>query len=314
MNITNISHSIFIPFDSVLGSPSPPESPILIKFLTGGLFSFTQSDNMLLLGNNPDGKDCKTLGNQCIAEGLNTQAGFSAPCTIIDERTILLPDLINTDFYNGCIATLYNLSGNSGPSEVTETVISVSDDGTNTYLTFKNFLTTHTSGYVALIADYQAHANGTNTIASAPNSEAGGNGAVADLPSKFARSDKSGGQYSFTSASIVTNDSTPTILLANNKYLKIRNNMSYMFIVHVGARQSDGSNCALFLRYGIINNVANSVALIGEVATLGTDINSNDWTVDISADNTNKSLAISVTGDDATTIHWFTRCDCIEIG
>ncbi len=335
MNITNLSHSLFIFNGPDIGTHvfnrslsqnitfrqriNRLQKSILLSLLTGGLFRFQMSEN-LILGNLPSGKDCKILGNQCHAEGLNTQAGYSAPCIIVDSRTILIQDIIDTDFYNGCQATLYNLSGGTGDVQVTGEVNNVSIDDTlnATIITFKNIFTKHTSGYISLNSNFQSHSEGENTIASGKNSHAGGKGTIADLPSKFARSDTyfytpGDGQYSSLVCGIVTLNDTPVLLNIDGKIIKIRNNMSYMFVAMICARQLNGSQNAMFMRYGIIKNDSGVITLGSSIITLGTDINIPGWSVDLTADN-NNGLQIEVTGEPAEEVHWKCNLDCMEIG
>ncbi len=292
--------------------------PILVSFIAGKLLPFTDWDMMITINNNT-AKDCRVFSNQCSVEGLNTQAGYSVFCIFINEQTIIIENIIDSEFYNGCQVTFYNLNGGSGVTIISAIVNNVSTDGVNTYITFKNPVTNHTSGYVALNADYQAHSEGTNTIASGRNSHASGYGSIAELPSKVAVSDNcfntpGDGQYSFTSVSAITIDATPVIMMVNGKFLKIRNNISCMFMLVIGGRSIDGTNNVLFLRYGIIKNLDNVLSLVGDVVTLGTDFNDPAWTIIVTADDTNKALNISVAGDDSSIVHWKSRCDMIEIG
>lgn len=274
-----------------------------------------------IFGNNPGGKDCQAFSNQCRAEGLSTQAGFSAPIVMIDRQTAIIYNLVDSDFTNGCQVTLYNLTGSptDSPRLIKAIINNTSNDGADTYLTFTTPLTDHIYGFIALNSDFQSHSEGAYTLASGQNSYAGGLGAVADLPSKFARGDSyfanpGDGQYAFTAVSGATDSDTPVNLLINNKYLKIRNNMSYCFIMLIAGRRIDGTASAMFLRYGIIVNNAGTVSLDGDIATLGSDINSPEWSVAITADTINNALQVQVTGDSDNTVHWKARVDTLEIG
>ncbi len=335
MNITSLTTSIFDPLGPDIGPHiftrsinnnlifrqhlKVPRKPILISLLTRGLFRFQMSDNMIL-GNLPDGKDCKVLGNQCHVEGLGTQAGYSAPCIMVDERTVLIQDITDTEFFSGCQATLYNLSGGNGPTILTGIVRSASVDDTlnATLINFTDIFTTHTNGFIALNSNFQSHAEGENTVASGKNSHAGGKGAVADLPSKFSRSDSyfytpGDGQYSSVVCGVITTNDTPVLLTIDGKIIKIRYNMSYMFVAMICARSSAGGKNVMFLRYGIIKNVDGVIALEGSIQTLGTDINFPNWFVDITADDIN-GLQIEVTGEGDEEVHWKCHLDCVEIG
>lgn len=335
MNVTNLSHSLFDPFGPDVGShifnrtffqniilrqrSNTPFKPILLALFTGSLFRFQMSNN-IILGNLPEGKDCKILGNQCHAEGLGTQAGYSQPCTMVDGRTALIQDIVDTEFYDGCQATLYNLSGGRGDTQITDIVNNVSVDDTlnATIITFKNILTTHINGFVALNSNFQSHSEGEETIASGRNSHAGGKGTIADLPGKFAQSDTyfylpGDGQYSSTICGTITTNDTPKLLTVDGKIIKIRNNMAYMFIAMICAKSIAGGKNVMFLRYGIIKNVNGVIGLEGDIQTLGTDINFPGWNVEITADDIN-GLQIEVIGEGDEEVHWKCHLDCMEIG
>ncbi len=88
---------------------------------------------------------------------------------------------------------------------------------------------------------------------------------------------------------------------------------TYACLVMIAARQSDGTS-AFFLRQVVVKNVSGTVSLEGSVQTVGVDINPAGWTVPaITADNTNKSLVITVTGVAATNIRWSATIQAQEI-
>ena len=84
----------------------------------------------------------------------------------------------------------------------------------------------------------------------------------------------------------------------------LSNNTTYTFEIVISARRTD-----LLTEFGgwkitgVINNTANSVAFSGtpSVNVLG---NTSAWTVSVTADNTNKSLNVYVTGQTGKTINW----------
>jgi len=287
--------------------------PILIEILSPLRRVYSNMD----IGLNSEGNGCINLSNQCVAEGLNTRAGYSLPCVFLNTNTVIIQNQIATDFYNGAQVAFYNLSGGTGANRLNAIINNVSlDNDGNTVITFANIVTQHIVGEIALLDNYQAHSQGEDTTALARNSHVGGKGAIADLPGKIAWSDDyfnnpGDGQYSFTSINCVTTDNNPTLLAAQHKNLLVRNNMSYMFVLMLGARSTDGLKHAMFLRYGIIHNESNVMSLAGSVATLGTDINVPSWGLTVTATG---QLAITVIGENGKTIHWKGRLDCIEIG
>ena len=87
---------------------------------------------------------------------------------------------------------------------------------------------------------------------------------------------------------------------------------TYACLVIVAARKSDGTS-AFFLRQVVIKNVGGTVSLEGTVQTVGVDINPAGWAVAVTADNTNKSLVITVTGAAGTNIRWSATIQAQEI-
>ncbi len=97
-------------------------------------------------------------------------------------------------------------------------------------------------------------------------------------------------------------------------------NVTWMADIDVIARSSSGTDNACFKRRAIIKrDGSNNTALVGSVQTIDTDIGSNSgsppagWAVTITADDTNESLKVEVTGASATTIRWVARVDLVEV-
>lgn len=113
----------------------------------------------------------------------------------------------------------------------------------------------------------------------------------------------------------ITTDTTQFNLLVNNSPINIRPNTTVGFTIYITARNMDnGTVGAYFVRNGLISNNANTVALIGTVGIVGSDINSSGLAIDITADNFNKALKIRVTGLDSTTIRWVAIINFVEVG
>lgn len=88
---------------------------------------------------------------------------------------------------------------------------------------------------------------------------------------------------------------------------------TYACLIMLAARKSDGTS-AFFLRQVVVKNVSGTVSLEGLVQTVGVDINPAGWTAPaITADNTNKSLVITVTGVAATNIRWSATIQAQEV-
>jgi hypothetical protein len=90
----------------------------------------------------------------------------------------------------------------------------------------------------------------------------------------------------------------------------IRINRTYTLFIHIGARSSDGSQHAYFIRQGIIHNENGILSFVGSIQTIGTDINPSNWNINISYSTV---LNITVTGTSATIIKWFAKCESLEL-
>jgi hypothetical protein len=89
-------------------------------------------------------------------------------------------------------------------------------------------------------------------------------------------------------------------------------------VVNILGTQSDGTYVSRFLRQVTIKNDNGSVSLVGSVITLGTDVTTtisvNNFTsIDIDADNTNKSLRIRCRGLNSNTWRWIASAEGAEI-
>ena len=112
-----------------------------------------------------------------------------------------------------------------------------------------------------------------------------------------------------TSTELTLDGGTPT---AGNR-LVVDDEHAYSCVVRIAARRDTGSDQALFIRQVIIERTGGTVALEGTVQTIGTDINPGSWSISITADDTNKSLKVDVTGAASTNIRWVAVVEAIEI-
>ncbi len=95
-------------------------------------------------------------------------------------------------------------------------------------------------------------------------------------------------------------------------------NTTWAFEIYTIARSSAGV-CAMWKTEGAIQNNANTVSLVAAVTqSVIADGTGTTWGVTanhvVSADNTNKSLKVAVTGAVATNIRWVTRARLVEVG
>ncbi len=107
---------------------------------------------------------------------------------------------------------------------------------------------------------------------------------------------------------IVTANATPTEL-RNGSGLErflVPTNTTLAFDGLIAARRTDGgaAESAAYTIAGCIKNDAGTVALVGTPTVNVLGENNSAWAVAVTADNTNKSLAVTVTGAAASTIIW----------
>lgn len=177
----------------------------------------------------------------------------------------------------------------------------------------------HSEGNSTTASGYFAHAEGASTVAAANCSHAGGSGSKAYLSAQWARS--SGGH----SSQVGTAQSTVTQLLrlstsasateltlgggtpAASTRFTIQDGQTLSCLINiVGRKENGGANDhASFLRQVCIRREGSTTQLVDTVKTVGTDINPASWGgVSITADDTNESLKIEVTGVASTNIRW----------
>ena len=79
----------------------------------------------------------------------------------------------------------------------------------------------------------------------------------------------------------------------------------YALDLLVSGRSSTG-DAASWRLFAAIKNTAGTTALVGSVATLSSvvDAGASGWSLSVTADNTNDSVKIEVTGAAATAINW----------
>ena len=114
-----------------------------------------------------------------------------------------------------------------------------------------------------------------------------------------------------------TTDATPQTMLLGKTYnttaqLTIASGKILHATVQVIGSKSDGSAIAIYQRQVAIANVGGTTALVGSVNTIGSDTAAST-SLSITADNTNDSLKIEVTGIAAETWRWFAGVSGVEM-
>jgi hypothetical protein len=88
------------------------------------------------------------------------------------------------------------------------------------------------------------------------------------------------------------------------------------FIIRVIVREPATGDCKVVeIKGGIKRDGSNNTALIGSVTstTVCEDAGASTWAVSVTADNTNESLKIAVTGEASHTINWHAVGQLIEV-
>jgi hypothetical protein len=76
---------------------------------------------------------------------------------------------------------------------------------------------------------------------------------------------------------------------------------------------ADGSVACFYKRMAMVKNNADTVALIGSVQTIGTDIETEaGLDVTIAADDATNALGITVTGKAGTDMRWVAVVEAVE--
>lgn len=92
---------------------------------------------------------------------------------------------------------------------------------------------------------------------------------------------------------------------ASNRMV-LPNDTTWIYRIDVVARRTDstGDYAAYFIE-GMINNTTNTVSLLATSASVNTLYqNQATWAIAVTADNVNKALVVTVTGENAKTIKW----------
>ena len=159
-----------------------------------------------------------------------------------------------------------------------------------------------------------------NTASGDYSSVLGGYGAVAD---HYGQSSHASGFFSSAGdaqksqllARIETINNTPAemFLDGSSARLTLVDQDAWLFKVYIIARRQDANNEGAAWEFtGAIDRNGSTTALIG---TRQKNIIANDsgWDAEVSADDTNESLKIEVTGENSKTIWWVARIELTEV-
>ena len=175
----------------------------------------------------------------------------------------------------------------------------------------------HAEGNNTRASGQSAHSEGSGTIASNYSSHSEGYQSHARLIAQHAQAngafDNYGdAQFTRTLLKVVTSNATPTELLP---IFILPADFIMACTVTINGSNSDGMAAGFYKRQAYIKNIGGATALIGSVQTIGTDIETGSiGGVAITADDTNDSLKVEVTGKADETIRWVCVIDALEVG
>jgi hypothetical protein len=113
-----------------------------------------------------------------------------------------------------------------------------------------------------------------------------------------------------------TSDATGTVLKigSSGSNLVIPNDTTWAFDCLISARRTDSNNeSAGYKITGCIDNNSNTVALVGSPAVIVIAEDDSSWSVTVVANNTNKSLDITVQGAAGKSINWVGRLEISHV-
>lgn len=116
----------------------------------------------------------------------------------------------------------------------------------------------------------------------------------------------------------VTSNDTPTSLTHDGgtaaDIYKIPSDSTAAFRILLVARRTDADNeSAAYQFVGCIDNNAGTTALVGTVAKTVIAEDNSAWDADVTADDTNDGILITVTGEAAKTIRWVATIEATEV-
>ena len=179
------------------------------------------------------------------------------------------------------------------------------------------------SGSSATAMGYQATASGDYSFCvglgsgttAAASSWSISNGGVTDVRHQGVVGCSGYAQSNIYTLARDTADDTPTTLQpAAAEYLTIRDNKVYAFTVLVAGRNAnDGGGCGYEFK-GVIEKSSSTTALIGTVTKTVLGETTGGYDCDVTANNTNDCLDITVTGLASKTVRWGATVIAVAVG
>ena len=179
-------------------------------------------------------------------------------------------------------------------------------------------LNAHSEGSNTTASGHYAHAEGYTTVASALGAHAQGLYSIARLQGQHAHAcDRiaANGDCQFTRFILngETTDATPLVLSSPGGFT-LEDETTYGCTVTVLGRRDTGANDCHYKRKVTIERTGGTVALSGAVSTIGTDQETDaGFDVGLTANDTLKTLAITVTGAAGYNMAWTAMVEALEL-
>lgn len=176
----------------------------------------------------------------------------------------------------------------------------------------------HAEGSDNTVNGEAAHAEGRNNTAAAGSSHAQGEYSHARLSGQFAQAN---GRFAalgdiqfarFIMRGLTTNN-TLTELTTPVRFT-VEDETAYACTITIHGRRDTGADHAMYKRMVIIERTGGTVAFAGAVQTIGSDIETSAaYNISLTADDTNKSLNVSVQGAIGHNVRWNAVIETVEI-
>lgn len=285
-----------------------------LQYTRGADAQVASGDYSVMFG----GKDNKATGYYSFIGGgaYNTASGYYAVCV--------------GGYYNTVSETLSGYSYTSfiggGWRNTASGYYAICVGGA--YNTASGFGVVNIGGYNNVAnGSYATCLGGFSNTASGYYSLALGNMTLADKYGQFAHSqdcfgfsnysgNKGNAQYSTMLNFIQTTNATPTIMKLDrwaSRIMTIREDAAWTFNITVVAKRTDADDESAGYQFlGVIDNQSGTTALVGAVAKTVIAEDDASWDADVTADDANDALIITVTGAAGKTIQWVARIDTVE--
>ncbi|WP_183023884.1 hypothetical protein [Variovorax sp. UMC13] len=182
-------------------------------------------------------------------------------------------------------------------------------------------------GQGVLASGVSGTAFGANTVASGAYSLA--TGFYATTRGVLGASAHSAGRFSATGDAqaqrfllrTATSDATPAAatadagVAASSNQVVVPTDSAVAFSAVVVARNSSSGDAARWVVQGLVKNVGGTVSIVGTPSATKdhADSGASSWSLAVSADNTNKSVAFAVTGAVASGLKWVVSAATVEV-